>query len=130
MANKGLWYFAHPYTCKDAEGYYVQAGEDANFAICCIRSGELLERGYNIYSPIAHTHPIHKASPTFLARREHDMWYRLDNEFIAKTDWAGIILAPGWDESKGCIAECGQFVLRGLPVKHYEDIVQEKVVVL
>ncbi len=61
MANKGLWYFAHPYTCKDAEGYYVQAGEDANFAICCIRSGELLERGYNIYSPIAHTHPIHKA---------------------------------------------------------------------
>ena len=128
MSDKGLWYFAHPYTCKDAEGNRVTAAEDANFAICCIRSGELLRRGYNIYSPIAHTHPIHRMSMELLMRPDDGMWYRLDNEFIAKTRWAGIILAPGWDESKGCIAECGQFVARRLLIKCYEDIMQEGVI--
>ncbi len=123
LDSKGLWYFAHPYTCKDKNGNYVQAGEEANFRICCIRSGELMKRGYNIYSPIAHTHPIHMATPDFLARHEHEMWYRLDNEVIEKTAWTGIILAPGWEKSSGCKAELEQFQKRGLPALHYTQIV-------
>ena len=124
MSKYGLWYFAHPYTCKDADGQYVPAGEEANFRICCIRSGRLMEAGYNIYSPIAHTHPIHVSSPTFLACHEHQTWYELDNEFMDRTEWSGIIMAPGWPHSKGCVAERDQFVARGLPIKFYQDIVE------
>ena len=125
MKNKGLWYFAHPYTCKDDDGNYVPLAEEANFRLCCMRSGELLKRGYNIYSPIAHTHPIHVATPDFLKRHEHEMWYDLDNQVIAKTDFDGIILAPGWISSAGCRGERRLFDDRGKFVKLYADIMQE-----
>ena len=121
--SKGLWYFAHPYTCKDENGNYVPEGEDANFNVCNYRSGRLLARGYNIYSPISHTHPIHRASPVFLARHEHELWYELDLDFIAKTDFTGIILAPGWKSSKGCMLEKETFEDQGKPVLYYDDLV-------
>jgi len=125
MNTKWLYYFAHPYTAKDADGNFVAAAEEANFRLCCMRAGELLKRGYNIYAPIAHTHPIHIATPAFLASHEHEMWYGLDNEVIARTDWTGIILAPGWEKSSGCRAERKQFEARSLPVLLYTDIILE-----
>ena len=121
--NKGLWYFAHPYTCKDNDGNYVPEGEDANFRICNYRAGRLLARGYNIYSPISHTHPIHRACPVFLGNHEHDLWYNLDLDVIAKTDFTGIILGPGWKASKGCGVEKETFEDMGKPVLYYDDLV-------
>lgn len=125
-----LYYFAHPYTCKDETepGKYVMAGEDANFNLCCWRAGRLLLRGFNVYSPISHTHPIHKATPEFLGRHEHEMWYDLDNNFLENTNFAGIILAPGWHLSKGCVAEKEWFEKRGKEVLYYQNLVTETVV--
>ena len=124
--SKGLYYFAHPYTVKDADGKYVPAGEEANFRLCCFRAGELLRRGYNIYSPIAHTHPIHLHTPAFLANHEHAIWYDLDDEVIARTEWDGIILAPGWEDSWGCKHERELFEARTLAVMLYADLVKEE----
>lgn len=124
-ADRGLWYFAHPYTCRDKEGNFVSMGEEANFALCNFRAAELLDRGFNIYSPISHTHPIYRASPSMLARQEHELWYQLDNEVIDKTDWAGIILAPNWELSSGCKAEKDRITSRGLPYRLYDDIMKE-----
>lgn len=123
--SNGIWYFAHPYTCKDKDGNYVPEGEDANFHLCNIRAAKLIEAGYNIYAPISHTHPIHRASPEFLSRHEHEAWYQLDNEFIDKTNWSGIILAPGWNKSSGCRAEKERIEKRGLPAILYIDIIKE-----
>ena len=123
MDNKGFYYFAHPYTCRDSEGKFVPEAEDANFQLCNQRAARLMEKGYNIYSPISHTHPIHRASPTFLARHEHEMWYHLDNEFLERCTWDGIILAPGWAGSKGCLGEKAWFDSEGLPSLLYEEIV-------
>ena len=124
--NRGLWYFAHPYSCKDPKGNFILAGEEANFRICNFRAAKLLDLGYNIYSPISHTHPILCASPEFLARSEHELWYHLDNELIDKVDWSGIILAPGWEKSTGCRAEKERIESKGLPVLFYSDIVKER----
>lgn len=122
--NRGLWYFAHPYTCKDKAGNFVPAGEEANFILCNTRAAQLFQCGYNVYAPISHTHPIHRACPAFLARHEHELWYQLDNEFIDKTDWDGVILAPGWKKSSGCRAEKERIEKRGLQVLLYTDIVK------
>lgn len=122
--NRGLWYFAHPYTCKDKDGNFVPAGEEANFNLCNARAAELFLVGYNVYAPISHTHPIHRACPEFLARHEHEMWYQLDNEFIDKTEWDGIILAPGWEKSSGCCAEKERIESQGKTVLLYADIVR------
>ena len=120
--TKGLWYFAHPYTCVDKDGNYVPEGEEANFQLANYRAGRLFLMGYNVYSPISHTHPIHRACPEFLTRHEHEIWYHLDMEMIEKTSFDGIILAPGWENSKGCRMERDWFVERGLPVLHFVEL--------
>jgi len=124
-SNRGLWYFAHPYTCRDKNGNFVAEGEEANFNLCNMRAAELLIKGYNIYAPISHTHPIHRSCPVFLAKQEHELWYQLDNEVIDKTNWDGIILAPGWENSSGCKAEKERIEARGLKVLYYNDIVHD-----
>lgn len=125
--EKGLWYFAHPYTAKRKDGTFIPEAEDANFQLANQRASELLKRGYNIYSPISHTHPIHRSCPAFLKNEEHEMWYGLDNDFIEKTDWAGIILAPDWESSRGCVDELKRFQRKGLPSKLYTDVLKEEV---
>jgi len=117
----GIWYFAHPYTVKDSEGHYVLEAEEANFRLCNIRAGELIKAGYNIYSPISMTHPIHLATVSFLKTREHALWYRLDNEFIDIVPWRGLILAPHWTLSAGCKQEYLRFVAKRLAVREYDE---------
>lgn len=121
-----LYYFAHPYSCKDKNGNYVIAGEEANFRLCNYRASRLLLAGYNVYSPISHTHSIHLACPEFLTRHEHGMWYQLDMALIEKTDFDGIILAPGWADSTGCCMERNWFVEHGKHVLDYETIIGDQ----
>jgi len=120
----GLWYFAHPYTCKDGNGCYVSGGEEANFRLCNIRAAKLIERGYLVYSPISHTHPIHKSWPMFVGNRIHDMWYEFDNKFIKQIPFKGIILAPHWEKSAGCRGERQLFKGLKRKIVLYGDIVK------
>lgn len=114
---KGLYYFAHPYTARD------KRAEEANFRLCCIRSAKLITMGYMVYSPICHTHPIHMAWPPFLENDERQLWIGLDNLIMAETKFDGIILAPGWQKSRGCCAEKVAFEQQAKPILFYGDIV-------
>ena len=129
LFSQGVWYFAHPYTARDKDGNLVPAAEEANFHLSNMRAAELLKRGFNVYSPISHTHPIHRACPDFLKNHEHEMWYHLDNQIIARVRWDGIILAPGWDKSSGCKGELELFDGMELPSRDYEDIIRTEPVV-
>jgi len=124
--KKGLWYFAHPYTVMDHEKNFVLEGQEANFKLCCMRSAELIKRGYVIYSPITHTHPIHMSDPEFIKQREYLLWIDLDNEIINATKWKGIILAPKWEESRGCRDEYNMFKSKNLLIKLYEHIIRNE----
>lgn len=117
----GVWYFAHPYTCRDEDGKRDFRGQQANFNMCCYRSAQLIMQGYNIYSPICHSHPIQMAHP----KLQDDVWYRLDNEFIDSTNWVGIILAPQWETSDGCVQERQRIAKQGGEVKYYSKIMIE-----
>jgi Domain of unknown function (DUF1937) len=122
----GMFYFAHPYTMKGPDGQYVFEAEEANFRMCSMRAGYLLQWGFNIYAPICHSHPIHMHTPRFLANEEHAVWYGLDNDFISRMRWDGIILAPEWQSSKGCRAEVMMFIRElKLPVLYYASIERE-----
>ena len=114
-----LWYFAHPYTAPD------KRAELANFNLCCIRTAKLMKRGYFVYSPICHTHPVHMAWPEFLVNDERELWIALDMLIIKRTDFTGLILAPLWEQSGGCCGEREQFIKDGKPIKLYEDIMKE-----
>ena len=117
--SDGIWYFAHPYTCKDDEGNYCSGGEEANFRLCCIRSAKLIEAGFIIFSPIAHSHPIHTAWPDFVGKQIHDMWYLIDNRIIDEVPFRGIIMAPKWETSKGCVCEKKRFENLNREVLYY-----------
>jgi len=126
--SKGLWYMAHPYTAKDANGNFVPEAEEANFNLANHRAAEMMKRGYNVYSPISHTHPIHRACPEFLKNHEHEMWYGLDVELMERCNFDGIILAPGWEQSKGCMGEMKWMDKQGKVIHKYENLLKEPVV--
>jgi len=115
-----LYYFAHPLSSKNPDGSINEKGQEENFRLSCIRTAELLKRGYNVFSPIPHSYQISLL---------HDLgygWYTLDNLIIAKTDFKGIILAPNWETSAGCVAERKLFLERNLEILLYEDVVKEQ----
>ena len=121
MQKSGLWYLATPYTCKDKNGKYVLGGEEANFRIACLYAARLIEAGWLVYSPIAQTHPIHCAYPPFVGGEVHEMWYHYDNEFIRQCPFKGVILSPGWEKSKGCVAEKALFESLGREVRYFAE---------
>jgi|SRR3989344_7267019 len=126
MQRDELYYFAHPYTIKDKNKNNVHGAQEANFNLCCIRTAELLKKGYKIYSPIVHSHPIHIRDPKFLKSNEYKLWIELDKAMINKTKFDGIILAPEWRTSKGCMNEYKEFRKKGSKILFYEDIIKEE----
>lgn len=119
--EEGLWYFASAYSVRTADGRPCLAAETANFQLACIRAARLIEAGWLIFSPIAHSHPIHCAYAPFLAREEHELWYRLDHALIRTVPFRGIILAPEWGTSTGCVAEKILFEQLGRQVRYYHE---------
>lgn len=105
----GLHYFCHPYSSK------TKTKEDriANFELCCRRSAKLILKGYNIFSPIVHSHPIEMASPEVLQWPIEDrwkFWIDIDIAILEYVGFTGVILAPLWGKSKGCKKEYEWFL--------------------
>ena len=92
---KGLWYLAHPYT----------GDERANFDDSVRVFGACMKRGYGVFNPIGHSHAPSGVYPEMAERRGVDVWLELDMLIILRTQWDGLILCPGWEESRGCRAE-------------------------
>jgi hypothetical protein len=88
QSNCKLYYFAHPYT----------GNEERNFLLATSRTQELLDMGYKVLSPITYTHPLHGTR-----ERTYGFWMDLCLSLVRHCD--GIIFAPGWQKSKGCVLE-------------------------
>ena len=122
----GFYYFAHPYSAKTEEGRI------ANFELCCRRSIKLLLKGYNIFSPITHSHPIETASSEMLRwpiDSRWQFWIDIDIAILEYVKFTGIILAPKWGTSKGCQREYNWFLSHCQPngkpcdILKYNDLI-------
>jgi len=100
-----LFYFAHPYSGNCEE----------NFRLANERTIKLLNAGYHIFSPISHSHPLQMVQDN-----SYKFWLCLDKTIMSRCD--GIILAPGWKDSKGCQVERKWFESMGLPILEYEKM--------
>jgi hypothetical protein len=118
MARKP-WYLATPYSAYHTDGSRCEWTEDERFQEACRNAALLIEAGYCVFCPIAHSHQIDRWGVI-----EHDAWYAQDNDIIWATDWAGLILAPGWERSKGCLAERAVFAERGLPILTVDEALE------
>jgi hypothetical protein len=106
--NKKKWlcYFAHPYI----------ANVVPNLKLGIQRTNELLTLGYNILSPIVHSHYLEEHAP-----RGNAFWYGFDLILLEKCDC--IILAPEWESSNGCLIEQRFCEVKKIPIYHYEDVI-------
>lgn len=89
-------YLASPYTHPD-----LKVVEERFKAVCAV-SSEIMRRNIELFSPIAHTHPIAMAGglPT-----DWDFWKRFDEWFIQRCDQLWVLMLDGWRNSKGVAAE-------------------------
>ncbi len=89
-------YLASPYSHPD-ESMRVERFENA-----CSAAAALMTKGQNVYSPIAHTHPIacYGELP-----KGWDFWEQYDRWFIERCDSVLVLQLPGWSDSRGVNAE-------------------------
>lgn len=85
-------YLAIPYTGREQE----------SFEIANQRAADLMARGYAVFSPISHTHPIALAGDL---PKHWEFWREYDICFLRWCDEVHVICLPGWEKSEGVRAE-------------------------
>jgi hypothetical protein len=88
-----------------------------------IRGGEV--HGWNIFSPITHSHHIPKWIPERL--NTHTFWLGLDFDWIYSCDEVWVYMQPGWVQSYGVgeeiqLARDNEIPVRFFDYKTYREV--------
>lgn len=82
-------------------------------------SASLMQKGYRVFSPITHSHPIYNTMPEeFISSIEdpHNFWLNQDLHFMHGCDMVHILCLDGWEDSKGIQAEVNYAKAIGIQV--------------
>ena len=90
------------------------AGIDAAFRDAAALTAKLIIKGVNVYSPIAHTHPI--AVYGGIDPLDHEFWLAFDAAMMAKSDALVVAMLAGWEFSYGLQHEIRVFRSAAKPV--------------
>ena len=105
--NGALAYLATPYS-------KYPAGLQQAFVDAAKLAALLLRSGMNVYSPIAHTHPL--ALYGNLDPLDHLIWLPFDQAMMNAADVLLIAHMQGWQESYGIAHEIEYFETAGKPI--------------
>ena len=103
-------YLASPYSHRDTMVM------ENRFTTICIVAGKLMAKGYNVFSPIAHSHPI---SQHLSNQIDHEFCLGQDLSFL--NSWADELLVcmmDGWETSKGIKIEVEVATRLHLPIRY------------
>lgn len=105
-------YLACPYSHPDPRIRQYRYEVVTRFA------AELIQKGFIVYSPITHSHPIALIAdlPT-----GWDYWQVVDESFLEWCHEMHIVCLPGWKESTGLKAETELALSLGKPVVLLEE---------
>lgn len=92
LGKLDYWYLATPYS-------KYPLGRDAAFRDASRYAGRLLIAGVNVFSPIAHSHPISKYTP--IDPLAHDIWLPADWPLLSGAHGVLVLMLPSWDTSYG-----------------------------
>lgn len=102
-------YLMSPHTHPDVE---VQ---QARYEAALRHASFWLKEGWNVYSPIVHSHEMHK-----LNALPHHRWLEFDFSMLRHAAAGWVLTLEGWQQSKGIEME-RQFCLKaGIPVKYFD----------
>lgn len=85
-------YLALPYSHED------ERVRESRFIAANMAAAKLYESGYNVFSPISHSHPI---SIFMDNSNDSSFWTSVDEFWQSRCDYLFILALPGWDESIG-----------------------------
>ena len=102
-----LYYLATPYSHPEPKM------REARFIMACLVAGELMDHGLHVFSPISHSHPI---ACQWNLPKGWDFWGKQDLVMMDRCDEMIVIMAPGWDESKGIKEEMIYAEFKGMPI--------------
>lgn len=108
LIEKKLTYLCSPYSHEDQ---FIRL---ERFHAVCRCAGILMEKGYFVFSPISHTHPIAiiNGLPT-----GWDFWEKYDRAILECCKEVLVLDIPGWMESKGVLGEIKIARELGIPVR-------------
>ena len=88
-------YLASPYSSKNT------SVQKARFQDVARVASFFMKQNYQIFSPIAHTHPIAE----YGLPRGWEFWAEFDEWFISRCNEIWVLMLEGWKESTGVNAE-------------------------
>lgn len=105
-------YLAGPYS-HDSKLVKLKRFLDLN-----VKSAELMEKGFLVFSPISHSHPI----STWVSKENkmsYDFWLTQDFWILEMCDELHVLCLDGWLESKGVAAEIKKAEELNIPIVHH-----------
>ena len=94
--KKKLVYLASPYSHPDP------GVRNVRFQQVCKASAILMKKGWLVFSPIAHSHPIAREGGL---PGDWAYWEEFDRKFISMSDEMMVLTLDGWENSVGIRAE-------------------------
>lgn len=104
-----ILYLASPYSHESPEV------REHRYRIACSKTAALIHAGHVVYSPIVHSHVLH---------RDHgldgdwEFWREQDEHMIGLCEKVLVLRILGWEESKGVAAEIEIAKRLGKPVEY------------
>lgn len=81
-------------------------------------AGFWMRAGYNVFSPITHSHPIARHIPPRL--NTYDFWLGLDFDWLDACDEVWVYMQRGWRKSKGVKLEIEYAKAKGMKVRYLD----------
>lgn len=106
-----LIYLASPYSHPDADV------RERRFQAVCKAAGELMQLGYVVFSPIAHSHSIAALCDM---PKDWAFWERQDTAILGRCSAMIVLKLDGWEQSIGIKAEVEFAQKRGIPVAWFD----------
>jgi hypothetical protein len=107
-----LVYLASPYSHRYA---YMR---ERRYEQVCKQAARLMEDGYLVFCPIAHSHPIEILG--LPKRMSGDWWLKQDFAILQHCNEMHVYKIPGWDKSYGVKEEIKFAKKNNIPVKYIE----------
>jgi hypothetical protein len=95
-------------------------GQDEAFIAAANIAGRLIAQGIDVFSPIAHGHPltVYGGLPQF----DQAFWERINKPYLEWCDELYVATMPGWQDSKGVAHEIKYFADNGLPIANVDPV--------
>lgn len=110
--GKVLTYLACPYS------HPSPIVREERFKFCTRAAAWLIrEKGWNVFSPITHSHPLHVQGG---CSGDWSFWEQFDREYISLSCRLVVLLLPGWSKSTGVSSEIKIAQAQGLEILYLD----------